>query len=146
VFIKNFGSASLSTFEIVFAPACKRGAACNLYDWRRSSACNWPTKAIARAARLVDQRFNPQASYVFKSQVGAGTDNAFGGTSESPFRGDYFMTVTRHEAAHQFDRAMSDRQKALKSAITARCTSNEGQQQGRRLLRDGFRRKITQFA
>ena len=33
--------------------------------------------------------------------------------------------MTRHEAAHQFDRTLSARQKTLKTAITARCDSDD---------------------
>ena len=43
---------------------------------------------------------------VCRLQVGAQSEDAFGGTGSS-VRGDLFMTVTRHEVAHQFDRVVA---------------------------------------
>ena len=43
---------------------------------------------------------------VFHLQLGRAREDAFGGTGESLY-GDLFMTVTRHEAAHQFDRVVN---------------------------------------
>jgi len=62
---------------------------------------------------------------VFRNQLGDTTENAFGSTS-FPFIGDLLMTVTRHEAAHQFDRFVADDDdlRAMKQTYTSRATAD----------------------